>query len=68
MIYLEPKGKNMDRLVFEGTVKTYQNQTFVLDDKDNSIYGWIHKITRDWEGKKIRVTIEKIESQIEKTL
>lgn len=55
---------SMDKLIFEGTVKTYQKQTFVLDDNDNSIYSWIHKITRDCEGKRIRVIVEKIESEI----
>ena len=48
-------------MIFEGTVKTYAKQTFVLDDNDESIYGWIHKLSRDWEGKRIRLLVEKVE-------
>ena len=53
----------MDKLVFEGMVKAYQKQIFIIDDHDESVYTWIHKSTKDWVEKKVRITLEKLEEE-----
>jgi hypothetical protein len=50
-------------MIFEGRVKTYAKQTFILDDNDESIYGWIHKHTKELEGKRVRIVLEKKEEE-----
>ena len=57
----EDRKPDIDKHIFEGIVKIYEKQTFVLDDNNESIHSWIHKISRDLEGKRIRVVVEKVE-------
>ena len=53
----------MDKLIFEGIVKTGASQTFIIADDNTfeTFHGWIHKHTDKLEGKKVRITIEEVE-------
>lgn len=57
-------GIDNDKLIFEGTVKTYEKQTFVLNDDSESIHGWLYNHAKNLEGKKIRVIVEEIKPDI----
>ncbi len=53
--------KQTANFVFEGIIKSFANDTYILAENDESFTSWLHHQANMLEGKHVRVVIEDLE-------
>jgi hypothetical protein len=53
--------KKASKFVFEGVIKSFANDTYVIADNDESFASWLHQQANLLEGKRVKIIIQDID-------